>query len=127
MHNISRISLKFTSRTSWMADLFKNNRRVATVPVAWRDQVIFDKVKKCPAEFLVWLRTHEKAADWMGQGESIIVIAESRNPNEQPRQFKSFLRFYKVQPIALSENPLAVRARYVDVVDGSYFEQSIKN
>jgi hypothetical protein len=102
--------------------VFKNNRRVATVPVAWRDQVIFDKIKKCPAEFLVWLRTPEKAIDWMRQDESIIVIAESRNPAEQPRQFKSFLRFYKVQPVALSENPLAVRAKYIDVINSSYFQ-----
>ena len=122
MHRVSGLDLKFTSRTSWMADVYKGSKVVATVPVAWRDQIIFDSIEKKPKEFLVWHRNEKKAQEWMQQIEGIIAIAEAYDPSEQPRRFKEFLRLYKVTPIGTSNNPLAIRAGYLGLITSSSFK-----
>ena len=121
MHQIDGLTLKFTSRTSWMADVFKGPNKIDTVPVAWADQVTFDKVAKRPLEFLVWHRTETRSKEWLSFGETIIAVANAVDPRETPRRFKEFTRLYKVQPISLGENPLSVRAKYIDLITARTF------
>ena len=122
MHRIGNLTLEFTSRRSWMANVRKGSQIVATAPVAWRDQVIWDPVLKRPKEFLVWLTTPQKAQDWLASGTSIIAIAEAKDPLKQPREFKRFQRLFRVIPIAISDDPLAVRAGYVSVISDADFD-----
>jgi hypothetical protein len=104
-----------------MADVFKHSKLVCTVPVAWADQVVFDRAEKRPKEFLVWLRTPDKAVEWARQETSIIAIAHAIDPKEHPRRFKEFSRLYRVSPIGPSEDPRSVRALFMDLVTADSF------
>lgn len=121
MHKIDGLKLKFTNRTSWMADVYKDHKKIATVPVAWADQIIFDKIAQRPLECLVWHRTETRSKAWAACGEAIIAIANAVDPQETPRRFKEFVRVYKVQPIGIGENPLSVRAKYIDLITAKTF------
>ena len=123
MHHVGSFTLEFTSRRSWTENVRKGKRLVATASVAWRDQVVSDATLKRPKEFLVWLTTPQKAQDWLAGGTSIIAIAEAKDPKKQPREFKQFQRLFKVTPIAISDDPLAVRAGYVSVISDEDFDK----
>lgn len=104
-----------------MADVFKQSKLVCTVPVAWADQMVFDKVEKRPVEFLVWLRNPEKAEEWTKQETAIIAVGHAHDTKEEPSRFKEFSRLYMVAPIGPGEDRRSVRASYVDVVTADYF------
>lgn len=125
MHKVDGFELEFTARTSWTARVYKGGKEVADVPVAWADQMIWDRTAKAPGEFIVWFTTTLKAADWAQRSEAIIAIAHAVDPTEQPRRFKQFSRLYKVQPLDVTENPLAVRARYVSLVTTESMEAQL--
>lgn len=121
MHQVSGLQLQFTGRNTWMADVFKHSRLVCTVPVAWADQMIFNKVEKRPKEFLVWLRNAEKAEEWAKQETAIIALGHAHDPKEEPRRFKEFSRLFRVAPIGPGEDPRSVRASYVDLITADSF------
>jgi hypothetical protein len=122
MHYISGLGLKFTSRTSWKADVYKAGNVIATVPVAWIDQVVFNREEKRPQSFLVWLTTPEKANDFLCQEEPIIAVAISHDPKEHPRKFKEISRLFKVKPRSIGNDPRSVICDYIDVISADSFE-----
>jgi hypothetical protein len=122
MHYISGLGLKFTSRTSWKADVYKAGKVIATVPVAWIDQVVFNRDEKRPQSFLVWLTTIEKAKEFLSKEEAIIAVAISHDPKEHPRKFKEFSRLFKVKPRSVGDDPRSVTCDYIDVVTADSFE-----
>ncbi len=121
MHQVSGLKLKFTGRNTWMANIFKGSKLLCTVPVAWADQVEFDKVEKRPKEFLVWLRSPAKAKEWAQQESSIIAVGHALDPKKEPRQLKEFSRIFRVAPIGLGDDPRSVRAAYVDLITAESF------
>ncbi|MBF0269944.1 MAG: hypothetical protein HQL44_15270 [Alphaproteobacteria bacterium] len=121
MHRVDGYDLEFTARTSWMARVHKNGQELAEVPVAWADQMTWDRAAKAPGEFLVWLTTAKKAEEWLKMGETIIAVAQAIDPCEKPRRFKQFSRLYRVLPVSKTDDPLAVRALYVSLVTSDGF------
>ncbi len=122
MHTVSGLSLRFTGRKTWTAEVFKGSRLVATVPVAWRDNIIFDRVMKRPKEFLVALTSKEKALKWMKDGESIIAVAAAKDISKNTRDFKEFVKLYRLKPIDVSSDPLVIRASYIELVTDKSFD-----
>jgi hypothetical protein len=117
-HRIDGLDLKFTARTSWIARVSKDGKPVMDVPVAWADQMTWDREARTPGTFLVWLTTEEKAATWLAGGDSVIAIAQAVDANERRRRFKQFVRLYKVRPIEIGAEPITVLAKYVSTFSG---------
>lgn len=121
MHKVDGLSLKFLHRGSWLAEVYKGRNKIDTVPVAWANEVKFDPVNKKPIEFLVSLKTEEEAQEWAKRSNAIIAIARAKEPIQEPKSFKEFTRLFRVQPIGPGGNPLAVRAKFLELITAKSF------
>lgn len=99
MHRLGNYDLEFTGRNTWRARVYENGVLVEEVPVAWRDQIIFNKAEKRPETFLVWFTNEAKAEEFLSRGGGqLISLASARDPNAHPRVFKEFVSLYRVTP-----------------------------
>ena len=123
-HYVDGFQLKFTSRTSWKAELRLLNQRIDLVPVT------LTKGRRQGASpqdvFLeVWYRNAEelrrRAAD---PNAFVLALAKAKDDHEVPSVFDSFVGIFRVIPTGtpLSENSIEtkvlerVRARDLAVV-----------
>lgn len=116
MHRISGLDLKFTGRNTWTAGVYRSSNLICEVPVAWADQLIFDRQHKRPKEFLVWFTRVEKAAEFVRKEYAIIAVAKAIDTSEMPRRFKEFTRLFKVHPRKIGTDARSVIADFVDIV-----------
>jgi hypothetical protein len=116
MHKVSGLGLKFTGRNTWTAALYMKSSLICEVPVAWADQMKFDRQQRCPKEFLVFFTKAEKAEEFMRKESAIVAMATAHDAKEVPRRFKEFTKLYRVKPIKRGEEPRSVICGFIDVV-----------
>ncbi len=95
-HSVGGLDLKFTSRTSWKAEIKCHGRVVAVAPVTWTKgrytkegtQDIFQRV---------WFRNAvELEASRASVTPFIVAVATAKDYNHHPHQFQDFQAVFEV-------------------------------
>ena|SRR6266446_9172923 len=108
-HSVSGFNLKFTSRRSWKAELWRHGRQIGVVPVTWTKGrstsggEIFQEV---------WFQNlTEMEEHRVSKKPFIVAVAIAKDYSQLPHAFQSFQAVFEVVATgaALSENSIATK------------------
>jgi hypothetical protein len=95
-HSVAGFELKYTSRTSWKAEVRAHGRLVAIAPVTWtkgRRQLGKDVFQE------VWYQdADEMDGARLSKDPFIVAVALAKDYNRHPHEFQSFQAVFEVVP-----------------------------
>lgn len=121
VHFVDGFEVKFTSRRSWKAEVRKDGKLVATVPVTWSDAVW--KSQKSPDMFQkVWFTNNaELEARRNSRDPFIVAVASTKQPNQRPAKFGKFERIIKVVATGKFSGERCIETRVLSQLAGNDF------
>lgn len=111
-HSVGGFDLKYTSRSSWKAEVRRLGRFVDTAPVTWvKDYHFADRLLD------VHFQDAAEAVQYNSRKESFIVaLARPKDETKHPPEFREFVRLFKVLATGKMKRPHTIETHVLDGV-----------